>query len=574
MREIKQEEQVTKNTGKGRRLGFDIETDGLLDTMTVVHSLVLIDMDTGEGWSCCDQRGYVSKRGFPVVTVMHGLKMLIEADMVCGHNIIGFDIPAIKKVYPWFDLDRRKVYDSLIVSRLIWPEIRDNDFALRKQKTNRVRVEAERLIKERLSWNQTSHEQYEEAKAQHKEALKLYRRALKAREEDSDPYEDECPPEKPTPPDKPEFQETDEGLVFKEVMNTYFPARLIGSHGLEAWGYRLGEWKGDYSQEMKAKGLDPWAAWNPDMQDYCEQDVVVTVKLWELQESKGYSEFALEIERDFAWIIAEMERNGFPFDLKKAEKLQSELVREQALLMDELQEAFPPITEEWTFVPKVNNSVHGYVKGKPIKRSKTIVFNPTSRDHIAKWLKKKYGWEPEEYTGGGKPKVDESILKKLPYPEAKSLARFFMLDKRLGMLEGKGGKGLMSFARRDNGSIHGGVITNGAVTRRCTHRTPNMAQIPATTVPYGHEFRSLLYAPEGWTLLGWDASGLELRCFAHYMDRYDGGAYTSTVLDGDIHWVHAQALSGGLLDGQEYDEHNDVHAYWRNKVAKRFISMG
>ena len=144
------------------------------------------------------------------------------------------------------------------------------------------------------------------------------------------------------------------------------------------------------------------------------------------------------------------------------------------------------------------------------------------------------------------------------------------MDKRLGMLEGKSGKGLIPAARKGGGNIHGSVMTNGAVTRRCTHSKPNMAQIPAVNVPYGKEFRELLCAPEGYSLLGWDASGLELRCFAHYMARYDGGKYRETVLDGDIHWTHVQAL-GLVPEGTEYDEHEDHHNHSRNKVSKRFI---
>lgn len=499
----------------GRRLAFDIETDGLLDALTCIHSLVIVDKDTGEGWSATDHPGYVSPLGYEVITIEEGLKLLREAEEICGHNIIKFDIPAIQKIYPDWQVERTQVTDTLINSRLIWPEVREQDFKLRKKHTPRVK----QLVQQELR----------------------------------------------------EDPELDEGERFKFHMNKVLPGYLIGSHGLEAWGYRLGEWKGDYSKEMKAKGLDPWAHWNVEMQEYCEQDVVVTLKLWALQESKQYSADAIRIERDFAWIIAEMERNGFPFDIAKATKLQQKLMVRQSELYSKLQEAFPPITDTWVFVPKVNNSKLGYVKGKPVNKSKEIIFNPASRDHIARWLKKKYGWKPTQYTEGGKPAIDEKVLKKLKYPEAELLAEYFLLDKRLGMLEGKGGRGLIPAAKKGGGNIHGSVNTNGAVTRRCTHASPNMAQIPATTVKYGHDFRELLHAPDGFSLLGWDASGLELRCFAHYMHTYDGGAYTSTVLEGDIHWVHANALSGGKFDGVAYDEHNEDHAYWRNKVAKRFI---
>ena len=547
------------------RLAFDIETDGLLEQLTVIHSLCIADVDTGEAWSCSDHPEYVSPLGHKALTIDEGLKMLTAADKIIGHNIIKFDIPAIQKVKPLFNVRREQAIDTLILSRLIWPELRNLDFEQRKKNEKKVRRNLKYM-------EEDHHVQQAAAIAEYKAAhMETVQTRLEAGWGDSTGDDREVldwayrdfPDYK-----APEHSDFDPDLAVKEALTALFPGQLIGSHGLEAWGYRLGEWKGDYSKDMKAKGLDPWAEWNTAMQEYCEQDVIVTVALLYLQESKEYAPRAIEIERDFAWIIAEMERNGFPFHMEKALKLQARLMRRQAELMVELQEAFPPIEETWDFTPKVNNSKLGYVKGETITKSKTIIFNPGSRDHIAKWLKKKYGWKPKGHTTQGKPIVDEKVLKALKYPEAALLAEYFLLDKRLGMLEGKGGKGLIPAGR--SGRIHGSVNTNGAVTRRCTHSHPNMAQLPAVNVPFGKDFRELMYAPPGYSLLGWDASGLELRCFAHYMALYDNGQYTGIVLDGDIHWKHVIAL-GLYPEGTEYDEHDAGHSNARNKIAKRFI---
>jgi DNA polymerase I-like protein with 3'-5' exonuclease and polymerase domains len=514
------------------RLVADIESDGLLDTMTVIHSLCLLDVDTGKQWSCTDHP-FVHPDGIEVLSIRAGLQLLIEADQIIFHNGIQFDIPGIQKVEPWFDVPREKVLDTLILSRLIWPDIKERDFTLRKQLTAKLRRD---YRKERLQWE----------------------RQIENDQEGSLTF-------------------PEESKWINEKLKLQFPGQLIGSHGLEAWGYRMGEWKGDYAKEMKAKGLDPWANWNEDMQLYCDTDVIVTKALLERAEDKGYSAQAIKIEHDFATILGQMERNGFPFHKEKADKLQHRLMRRHAELQEQLAEAFPPITEEWEFTPKANNSKLGYVKGVPVTKSKEIIFNPSSRQHIARWLKRKYGWKPEAYTENGQAMVDEKVLKALPFPEAKLLAEYFLIDKRLGMLEGKGGKGLIPFGR--SGRIHGRVNTNGAVTRRCTHSSPNMAQLPATNVPFGKDFRELMYAPEGWSLLGWDASGLELRCFAHYMSYYDDGAYTEIVLDGDIHWTHVIAL-GLVPPGTEryagYDEDGEPieieeHERLRGKIAKRFI---
>ena len=55
------------------------------------------------------------------------------------------------------------------------------------------------------------------------------------------------------------------------------PERLYGKHGLESWGYRLKCFKGDYG-----KGPDAWETYTPEMLDYCIQDTLVTVKLYDL----------------------------------------------------------------------------------------------------------------------------------------------------------------------------------------------------------------------------------------------------------------------------------------------------
>ena len=88
------------------------------------------------------------------------------------------------------------------------------------------------------------------------------------------------------------------------------------------------------------------------------------------------------------------------------------------------------------------------------------------------------------------------------------------------------------------------MIPNGTITGRMTHTSPNMAQIPAVYSPYGKECRDV------WTtrthadsignsvLLGCDASSLELRMLAHYMNDRD---FTREVVDGDVHTANQNA---------------------------------
>ena len=55
---------------------------------------------------------------------------------------------------------------------------------------------------------------------------------------------------------------------------TMMPARLYGSHSLEAYGYRLRCFKDGFGKTTD------WQEWSPEMQDYCKKDVAILVKLW------------------------------------------------------------------------------------------------------------------------------------------------------------------------------------------------------------------------------------------------------------------------------------------------------
>lgn len=439
------------------RYHFDVETNGLLDTMDKIHSLVLIDADTGATYSCHDHDPATADMCLEV-----GLNALCMADELIGHNIIKFDIPAIQSVHPWFQ-PKGKITDTLVLSRFIACNLYEED-AERRKRDHRFDM----------------------------------------------------------------------------------PSRLTGSHGLKAWGYRLGILKGEFGADTD------WQDWSQEMQDYCVQDVVVTERLYKFLMGTQPDYRAVELEHRFATILAMQERQGFAFNEEKAVELYQSLVSLRLRLKDELLTAFPPKVVETVFVPKVNNAKQGYVKGVPFLKTATVEFNPSSRVMIAERLIE-LGWEPTEFTPSGQAKVDESVLSKLSYPEAQLLADHFLVEKRIGQLA-EGDQAWLRLARK--GRLHGSVNTNGAVTGRCTHSQPNLAQVPSVKKNkageliigkdggWGVECRSLFTVRKGYSLVGADLSGLELRCLAHFMAKYDGGAYTDVVLNGDIHTVNQ--LAAGL----------------------------
>ena len=231
--------------------------------------------------------------------------------------------------------------------------------------------------------------------------------------------------------------------------------------------------------------------------------------------------------------------------MASAKKLYTSLAKRRLELEKSLVSTFPNWSKYiGTFIPKRDNKTLGYKKGVGIKRYKEISFNPNSRDHIADRLMNK-GWKPEQYTPDGKPKVDESVLSTLPYPEAKILAEHFLIQKRIGQLA-EGANAWLKLEQ--DGKIYGQVITNGANTGRCTHQKPNVAQTPSSGVPYGKECRSLFTVPDGFSLIGCDASGLELRCLAHYLGAYDEGYFTKQLLDGDIHAYNQKQIGLSTRD--------------------------
>lgn len=301
------------------------------------------------------------------------------------------------------------------------------------------------------------------------------------------------------------------------------PGGLKGSASLKAWGYRLSDHKiefkdfSEYSEEMAA---------------YCRQDVAVTTKLYKLINKQNMIESSLKLEHDFAIAIEKQIRSGFPFDVDKAFELIQVLEQRKQELEKELKTTFLPIEHEEWFVPKVNNKARGYIKGQPFRKVRIEEFNPGSRQQIVERLKAKYNWEPEKTTEKGNPILDDEVLEKLPYPEAKPLAKYMLIKKRLGQLQ-EGNNAWIKLVSPDN-IMHGDVVTNGCITGRCSHRNPNMAQVPASYSPYGKECRSLFHAPNGWTLLGVDAKALELRCLAGYLALWDDGEYGRMVIDPEV----------------------------------------
>ena len=262
-----------------------------------------------------------------------------------------------------------------------------------------------------------------------------------------------------------------------------------------------------------------------DMILYCQEDVIICgeLYLYLLQELKGFSEQSIDLEHKVQAIIAKQEKHGFKLDTVKAQCLLGQWKRRLSDIEEELQTIFPPIITQ-RFSEKT---------GKQLKDD-VEVFNPGSRQQIAKRLVEK-GWKPTKHTEKGAVIVDESVLDGVDIPEAKRIAEYLLIQKRVAQVES-----WLEFVS-DQRRVHGKVITNGAVTGRMTHHSPNMAQVPSSSSPWGHECRDCWTVDDGKVLVGADASSLELRMLAHYMK---DESYAKEIVEGDVHTKNQ--LAAGL----------------------------
>ena len=410
-------------------LVFDIETDGLKPSK--IHCIVAID----------DQDKVYT---FTPDQIDKGVEFLAKADTLIGHNIIGYDLPVIKKLMG-VDLTKSvKVFDTLIVSRLINPN-----------------------------------------------------------------------------------QE--------------------GGHSLEMWGYRLKFHKSEQPDFLN---------YSKEMLKYCIKDVQLNKRVYEelRKNMVGFKKDSVELEFKVAEILKDQENAGFKFNMEKAILLLSKLRGRMKEVEDEVHKVFKPRwVDEKLVTPKLKKDgtlskqglteyeyddlckrganrqqLRNAIKIKPFMRKSFQEFNLGSRKQIGEYLQE-FGWKPKTFTPTGQPIVDEAVLSRIKnIPEAKLIAEFLLLQKRIAQVES------WVDAVEEDERVHGFVISTGAITGRMSHRNPNLAQVPSVHSPYGEECRSCwtVSNPINYSLVGTDASGLEIRALAHYMGDKD---YIKEVIEGDIH---------------------------------------
>jgi len=413
-----------------KSLVFDIETDGLQPTK--IYCISALDVDSQEQFN------------FKPSNIAEGITLLESADKLIGHNIIGFDIPVIRRLYN-VNLINKKLVDTLVLSRL------------------------------------------------------------------------------------------------------FNPTRA--SHSLESWGYKL---------EFHKIEFNDYTKFTEDMLNYCAHDVILNYKVYEAlkRESRGFTSESVNLETDTYKIVTNQREHGFVLDEDLSRSLLETFINELTSTETEVHKTFKPKINERNIYPQhtaagilrklgvddedkqtrlTENEYNQFKKCgvEKIIRTSEEEFNLGSRQQIGEYLQD-FGWRPKHFTPTGQPKVDEKILGTVKnIPEASLIAKYLMLQKRIAQVQS-----WLKFL--DGQRVHGSVISNGTITGRMSHRDPNMAQIPSLSSPYGKECRACWTIPRGYKLVGVDASGLELRMLAHYLDDKE---FINDILNGDIHTAN-QARAG------------------------------
>jgi DNA polymerase I-like protein with 3'-5' exonuclease and polymerase domains len=324
-----------------------------------------------------------------------------------------------------------------------------------------------------------------------------------------------------------------------------YPGRK-GPHSLEVWGFRLGNNKIQF---------DDWSALTSQMITYCKQDAALTSDLYKALTARmrqlGYTEKSAEIEHRFRHIIDKQQQNGFKFDKTRANFLYLKLRELQYACERQLHIHFPPelvVDKVYDYrVKKDGEPVASFLRHQSVSpklefnkdrtRYRTFkyqTFNIGSPKQRTDRLLK-LGWKPKNFTPKGNPKVDEeSVLEFAKIkPEVAPIADWLVYNGRANMIR-------TWLENLDEDScIRGKVLSCGAGSRRCTHNSPNTANIPSVYARYGADARSLWVSRPKRLLLGADASGLEGRVFIHYL----GSKEAEEFMLNDPHTANAEAIS-------------------------------
>ncbi|TXH15712.1 MAG: hypothetical protein E6R03_06750 [Hyphomicrobiaceae bacterium] len=346
------------------------------------------------------------------------------------------------------------------------------------------------------------------------------------------------------------------------VLSTLYSPSLSGGHSLGAWGLVLGREKIEFNDFSRL---------TDEMVTYCHRDVEITtelfIKLIKVLAKIKFTERSIWIQHRLTVLLDRQQRNGFYFDGPRAVDFYRMLRTREGEIADEVHQVFLPervLVAERSMFKKDGQPTSIYIKDReryfldedPISgvysAFEDVEFNLGSpKQRIDKLIE--LGWEPQEFTEKGNPKPFdkgklspslEKFLADRPVPEVELIAKWMSINGRANMVN----TWLEAWNETDS-CIHGTLFV--ADTLRLRHQKPNTANIPGVRLDrdkhpvrgeqgyFTYEARDLWTARPGRVLVGTDASGLELRMLAHYINRAD---FTKQVVEGDPHQFNADLV--------------------------------
>lgn len=472
---------------------FDIECDGLYEEATTVHCIgVQID-------------GHA-----PVVypDVMSALHILDTCDTIVGHNIIGFDIPVLFKLYGW--KPKAQIVDTLVRSRYLFPDIYPGH-----------------SLEE---WGKRIGEYKTDYQAEY----------VKWREEQDAAYV---------------YQMDDEWVEYNPIMQAYCLQDVIVTYKLHQ----------RFEQELAKRGGHEAADW---MEHQFAKDFTV-------QAMRG-------VQVDVSTLTALL--SGIGVEMQEIEAKVEPTLPHRKPKKGELWEMTPPAVQfkkdgspsalclkwfnrvleledvgwagekwgQWHPLPTPVDE-----NGKRLPLTTTIPMKLKDQEQLKAWLLEK-GWVPTNWSfkkakdSNGKmsvvrgddgqpvpsqPKLHDKGelcpgLERLAkeFPDAASVVKWVVLRHRRGLLNS------IEVATRKDGRVSATGNPCGTPTSRVTHKV--VANIPKAdgSVLLGKECRGIFTHRPGRILGGVDASGLELRCLAHYIGTQEA---TDIIVNGDVHTAFA-----------------------------------
>lgn len=492
-------------------LVFDIETNGFLREMDRIHNLVIREFESGQTW--------VFRRNKREDTIEKGVKMLMKAAVVVGHNIMSFDIPAIQKVFPWFDIIG-KIRDTLVMTQLVYANQKDRDFGLwraGKLPGNLIGAQGLESWGYRLGLQKGTYQKDMEEKG-----LDPWARWNQA-------MEDYCVLDVDVNTllyDKLERENFPvESIIFEhQIHDLMCLQEQAGIHFDVEAAIALADEIEAESEDLSTKAIQHFGSW------FAPAKKKIVRALW--ADPEGVNEAKTYPAPDEA--MGETDKRGVWGAVTTPKKTMK----------------FKDKTKAWAF------------DDAPFVAVTKKEFKPSSRPMIIDRFTTIYNWAPTDFTDKGNPEVSDTVLKNLigHIPMAKELSEVFYLNKRLGQVK-TGAQAWLKHAT-DEGRIHARVNVGGTVSGRCSHSNPNLAQVPRVMMRkkddpgyeklgkylfgragnHGADCRELFYVPDTWgVLVGADLSGVELRCLADATFEFDEGELADHILNGDIHSVNQHA---------------------------------